>query len=236
MDYTETSRVDPEQTTSAEQFDRKAFFTEHLRRAEDGKYEIQGDDLSPVELALLETEKRRRGSQAIISREKVRADKAELAMQKALEAVPNVQARPSVDESLKYSDPDEYIRLTLEAQRANPYGEVFDTAQKQAADEVGQRTVEDEIRLFNENNPNQQVTLEQLELDVPARLINDFSEGKLSPQDFLGRAADMLYKPATTHNVDIPVTPDLGEVGGQTAPTDDGSNDAMLANYASAIF
>jgi len=141
-----------------------------------------------------------------------------------------------VESSLKYSDPDEYIRQTLEAQRANPYDQAFDTASQQAADEAGRFTVEGEIAAYNANNPDKKITLDMLELDVPPRLVNDFSQGKIDPQDFLTQAADILYRPTETHNEHIPVTPDLGDVGGQTSPTDDGSNDKMLANYASAIF
>jgi len=237
MEYEQPSRVDPEQITSAEQFNTSDFFREHLVRTDAGAYDIKGDDLGPVELALLETEKRRRGSQASTSREKARADKYELEIQKVREIIPTMDHRThQVDEGLKYSDPDEYIRLTLEAQRANPYDEAFNTASQQAADEVGQRTVEGEIASFNADNPQRQITLDMLELDLPPRLVNEFSAGKISPQDFLGQAADILYRPTETHNQTIPNTPNLGEVGGQTSPTDDGSNDKLMANYASAIF
>ena len=231
----ETSRVEP--SSSAENFNQSEFFREHLSRTDNGSYEIKGDDLSPLELALLDTEKRRRGSQAATSREKARADKYELEIQKVREIIPTVDLAASrVDDTLKYSDPDEYIRRTLEAQRANPYDEAFNTASQQAADEVGQSTVQAEVEMFNSNNPGTQITMDMLELDLPPRLMNEFAEGKMSPQDFLGQAADILYRPTETFNESIPVTPDLGKVGGQTAPTDDGSNDKMMAEYASAIF
>jgi len=239
MDYTEPNRLENtgETTTSAEQFNQSDFFREHLIRTDAGAYDIKGDDLGPLELALLETEKRRRGSQAATSREKARADKFELEIQKVREIIPTVDHKANqVNSSLKYTDPDEYIRLTLEAQRANPYDEAFNTASQQAADEVGQRTVEGEIAAFNVDNPQRQITLDMLELDLPPRLVNEFSQGKLDPQDFLGQAADILYRPTETHNQQIPSTPNLGEVGGQTSPTDDGSNEKLAENYASAIF
>jgi len=237
MDQYEQSRVDPEQITSAEQFNTSDFFREHLVRNDSGSYEVQGDDLGPVELALLETEKRRRGSQASTSKEKARADKAELEIRKVREIVPTIDHSANrIEESLKYSDPDEYIRLTLEAQRANPYDDAFNTASQQAADEVGQITVEGEVAIFNADNPTRQITMDMLELDLPPRLINEFTQGKLASQDFLGQAADILYRPTETHNENIPVTPNLGESGGQTKPSDDGSNDKMLETYSNAIF
>ena len=236
MEY-DTSRVDPKQMTSAEPFNTSDFFKEHLVRADNGGYEVQGDDLGPMEQALLETEIRRRGSQASISREQAKTKKAELELTKVREILPTIDHTANqVESSLKYSDPDEYIRQTLEAQRANPYDQAFDTASQQAADEAGRFTVEGEIAAYNANNPDKKITLDMLELDVPPRLVNDFSQGKIDPQDFLTQAADILYRPTETHNEYIPVTPDLGDVGGQTSPTDDGSNDKMLANYASAIF
>ncbi len=237
MEQYEQSRVDPEQITSAEQFNTSDFFREHLVRTDGGSYEVQGDDLGPVELALLETEKRRRGSQAATSKEKARADKAELEIRKVREIIPTIDISANrIEESLKYSDPDEYIRQTLVAQRANPYDEAFNTASQQAADEVGQKTIADEIATFNADNPNRQITMDMLELDLPPRLINEFTKGQLVPQDFLGQAADIMYRPTETHNENIPVTPNLGEVGGQTTPTNDGSNDQMLETYENAVF
>ena len=239
MDYTEPNRLEntSETTTSAEQFNQSDFFREHLIRTDAGAYDIKGDDLGPVEMALLETEKRRRGSQAATSREKARADRFELEIQKVREIIPTVDHTVNqIDNSLRYSDPDEYIRLTLEAQRATPYDDAFNTASQQAADEVGQRTLEGEVAEFNSDNPQTPITIQQLELDLPPRLVQEFSEGKMDPQSLLGQAADILYRPTETYNQSIPVTPDLGKVGGQTSPTDDGSNDKLMANYASAIF
>jgi len=230
----ETSRV--EQTTSAEQFNQSEFFREHLSRTDNGSYEIKGDDLSPLELALLDTEKRRRGSQAATSREKARADRYELEIDKVKTALPTMEHRQTVDANLKYTDPDEYIRLTLAAQADNPYEEVFNTASQQAADEVGQSSVEHEINSFNLEHPQTPITPDMLEMDLPPRLLNELAAGKIAPQDFLAQAADILYRPTETHNPTIPVTPDLGAVGGQTTPTDDGSNDKMAAQYASAVF
>jgi len=225
----------PETTTSAEQFDQKAFFTEHLHRSSDGSYEVKGDDLGPLELALLETEKRRRGSQATISREQAKARRAEIELAKVKEAVPKVQVT-QVDEALRYSDPDEYIKQTLDARGGNPYDEVFNTASQQAADEAGHATVEGEIAFYNEEHPDTQITAEMLEMDLPPRLIREFSEGKLHPQDFLSQAADILYRPTETANQTIPVTPDLGAVGGSTTAESNGSNDKLLDNYANAVF
>jgi len=241
--YQKTEQEDANRVTATDHsidgptaFDTKAFFTEHLIRNETGGYDVKGDDLDPMQLALLEVEKRRRGSQASISKEKARADRSELELQKVREIIPTVQHVPAVDESLKYSDPDEYIKQTLEAARANPYDEAFNTASQQAADEAGQRTVEGEIAQFNADNPTTQITLEMLELDLPPRLLNEFAQGKLAPQDFLGQAATIMYSPTETHNVETLAQPDLGNVGGQTAPSDDGSNEALAQNYASAIF
>ena len=226
-------------TTSAEQFDARDFFKEHLIRTENGSYEVQGNDLNPMELALLETEKRRRGTQAAASREKVRADRFETELTHVKNELPHMdpsRLAPQVDGALKYSDPDEYIRQTLEARKHNPYEEVFNTASQKAADEVGQRTVETELLQFNGDNPQQLLTLEMLELDLPPRLVNEFQAGKMDPQDFLGQAADILYRPTETHNQAVPGQPDLGTIGGQTTPSDDGSNEKLAENYASAIF
>ena len=221
-------------------FNTRDFFKEHLVRTDEGSYEsAKVDDLGPVELALLETEKRRRGSQAAENKERVRADRARSEVNHLKKELPKMdpsRLAPQVEQTLKYSDPDEYIRQTLEAKQTNPYDEVFDTAEKQAAEEVGQRTIESEIALFNKDNPQIPVTMAMLEMDVPPRLINEFTKGQLAPQDFLSQAADILYRPTETFNEVLPVTPDLGSVGGQTSPSDDGSNDKMMAEYASAIF
>ena len=225
-----------ETTPSAEQFDSQTFFKNHLVKGEDGNLTVSGDNLAPLELALLETEKRRRGSQASNSRETARATKAELELQKVKEGVINIQPQQPIDEALKYSDPDEYIKQTLAARDSNPYQETFDTATQYAAQEAGKMTVDNVIANHNQNNPTKQVTLEMLEQDLPPRLVNDFQSGKMSPQDFLGQAADILYRPTIAANQATPDMPDLGAVGGQTTPTDNGSNDTLVANYAQAVF
>ena len=223
------------ETPSAEQFDSQSFFKEHLQRTSDGKVEIVGNDLNPVELALLETEKRRRGSQAAVAREKVRADKYELELGKVRETITQVQPQ-IVDESLKYADPDEYIKQQLEIQRNNPYDEVFDAANQYAQQTVSARSVQEMISEHNQNYPDKPLTEEMLNLDLPPRLLNQFEQGNMSPQDFLAQAADILHRPKEVVSPEPMGMPDLGKVGGQTTPTDDGSNDAMLANYGQAIF
>ena len=223
-------------TDSAEQFDSQGFFKEHLIRTDEGSLEVQGDDLSPVELALLETEKRRRGSQASSSREKARADRGELELSKVKDNIRGVQVAEPIDPALKYSDPDEYIKQTLAAQTIDPYQEAFDTASQSATQEVQQMSVDTVIAQHNQTHPDRQVTPEMLELDLPPRLVKQFQTGNLSPSDFLEQAADILYRPREVVSPTIPGMPDLGDVQGQTTPTSNNSDDKLLANYASAVF
>ncbi len=237
MEYEQTTEGQQTETPSAEQsFDPQTFFREHLVKSEDGKLEIKADGLGPVELALLDTEKRRRGSQAATTREKIRADRAGIELDKLKEIVPNVEhGKTVVDESLKYTDPDAYIEQTLKARSHDPYTEAFDTASKFATQEAGRMTIESVIAEHNQAHPDKQVTQEMLELDLPPRLVSEFQAGNMAPSEFLDQASALLYRPTETHNQTIPVTPNLGEVGGQTTPTDDGGNDKMMANYATAI-
>ena len=237
MEYEHRQNVSSGTTTSAEQFDQATFFKEHLQRTEDGKLAVVGDDLNPVELALLETEKRRRGSQSAVTREKMRADKYELELNKVKEEIPNIKfEQPQIDPALKYSDPDEYIKQTLELKQQDPYAPVFDAASQYAQQTVGAQTVQQVIAEHNQSYPDKPLSEEMLNMDLPPRLLSQFEQGQMSPQDFLAQAADILYRPKEVANPQVPETPNLGEVGGQTSPTDDGSNDKLMANYASAIF
>jgi len=240
MQYTEPNRLEDSQEptdTIDQSFNPSDFFKNHLVRTEDGSLEIKAEGLGPVELALLETEKRRRGSQAATSREKLRADKAQLELEKVKETIPTVDVSATqIDPTLKYSDPDEYIRQTLEAQRNNPYQEVFDTASQYAQQTVGAQSVQEVIAEHNQANPTRQLTEEMLNLDLPPRLLGELEAGKVTPQDFLAQAADILYRPTETHNENIPETPNLGAVGGSTTPSSEGVQETALAQYASAIF
>ena len=231
----QTTQNNDTTTDSIDQFDSQTFFKNHLVKGEDGSLTVQGDNLNPMEMALLDNEKRRRGSQASNSREKARADRATLELQKVKEGVIKIQPTNTIDEALKYSDPDAYIEQVLASKNLNPYQETFDTASQQAATEAGQMTVDSVIENHNQNNPNKQVTLEMLEQDLPPRLVNEFQSGKMAPSDFLAQAADILYRPLEVANPTTPSMPDLGSVAGQTTPTDNGSNDKLVANYANAV-
>lgn len=235
--YTEENNTaDTNPPREGSTFEPQDFFREHLVKTESGKLEITGENLSPVELALLDTEVRRRGSQSASSREKARADKVELELSKVKENVRGIDPKSTeIDDSLKYTDPDEYIRLKLEG-TSDPYQDVFDTSRTQAANEFRQLTVDELITAHNTDNPTKQITPNMLELDLPPRLMTEFAEGKMSPQEFLGQAADLLYRPTEVANPPIPGMPDLGKVAGQTSPTDDGSNDKLMENYSTAIF
>ena len=233
---TETTAENTNPPREGSTFEAADFFREHLVRGEDNKIAILGDNLSPMELALLDIEVKRRGEQGATSREKARADRSELELSKVKENVRGISSLPEIDPQLKYSDPDEYIKQTLEAQGKDPYQDVFNAASTQAAQEVGQITMEGLIASHNQSNPTKQITEGMLQLDLPPRLMNEFSSGKVSPQDFLRQAADLLYRPTEVANQPVPGMPDLGTVAGQTTPSDDGSNDKMLANYGKAIF
>ena len=217
-------------------FDPQEFFREHLQRTNDGKIEIVGDDLSAMELALLDTEKRRRGSQAAVAREQARANKSELELNKVRETIVDFKPTNTIDESLKYSDPDEYIKQTLEAQRANPYKEVFDAADQYAQQTVGAQTVQAVLAEHNQMDPSRPLTEEMLNMDLPPRLLSQFEQGAMSPQDFLAQAADVLYRDREVHTDTPPGTPNLGRVGGSTKPSSDGSEEKQMAQYANAVF
>lgn len=236
MEY-EHRNVGDNTATSAEQpFDSQTFFKNHLVRTDDGALEIKGDNLQPLEMALLETEKRRRGSQSATTREKLRADKATLELTKVKEIVPTIDATANeINPKLKYSDPDEYIRLSLEQKAHDPYKDAFATASSAAAEEAGQMTIDSVISDHNKAHPDKPIDMGMLEMDLPPRLVNEFTSGKMSPASFLEQAATILYSPTQVANPDLPNMPDLGTVGGQTNPTDDGSNDALIANYANAV-
>ncbi len=233
---TETPKDNTSHSIDDSTFSTQDFFREHLVRTDDNKTAIQGDNLNPLELALLEVEVKRRGEQGATSREKARADRSELELSKVKESVRGIPQRQEIDPALKYSDPDEYIKQSLEAQSHDPYQEVFSTARTQATQEVGQVTLDDMVAQHNVANPTMQITPDMLNMDLPPRLVSDFGEGKVSPQDFLSKAADILYRPRQVMNQELAETPNLSKVGGQTSPTDNGSNEQMAANYASAIF
>jgi len=138
----ENRLADTSHTIDDSTFDTQEFFREHLVKSDSGKFSIQGNELSHIEMALLNVEVKRRGEQGATSREKARADRSELELSKVKENVRGMDQAPQIDQALKYSDPDEYIRQTLEAQSRDPYQDVFDASSKQASQESGQTTMD----------------------------------------------------------------------------------------------
>lgn len=118
---------------------------------------------------------------------------------------------------LKFTNPDAWYKemKKLEDAAGDRVEEKFRGVQEQARTKTVQEMRLDALADYNKDNDNQ-LTTDQLDLDVPARWKQEVEAGTLDFEVFLTRAADFIYSNKVVENPDVPQTTNLNNAAGGT--------------------
>lgn len=217
-----------------------------LKQGEDGTYQLPEGLEIPAEVRYAATlEKRRRDTESTLGKTKAQL-KAEQAKVQTLQS--KVALR--VEDSL--SDDDKATLQHLQETDMNAWrqrmNELEQTARKQletelttAADSTSQQ-VEMERRgvvlaEFNMAHPDLPISNEVIENDIPPRIVNKLTQGKISFEEFLEESYEYLTKPKVVGTGKKPATaPNLGKAGGGDSPRPEAVEKNFSSTYKETIF
>ena len=206
-------------------------------------YKLPDDIPEHLKLAAI-AEKRRRDTQASLTKSRQELKKLEEANKKLQE---RVYANPKIElseeekeelETLKFTDPDAWrVRVNeLEAQAKEKakesLNEVMTEAEKAAEMERRRIILED----FLVKNPGVVINDEVIANDIPPRLTKKLDSGEISFEEFLEESKKFLIKSGMVvgDTVKTPSAPNLNKVG--SADTDKASEEDFIKSYKNEIY
>ena len=206
-------------------------------------YKLPEDIPEHLKLAAI-AEKRRRDTQASLTKSRQELKKLEEANKKLQERVyNNVNIELSEEEkeeleTLKFTDPDAWrIKMNqLEAQAKEKakesFNEVMTEAEKAAEMERRKIILED----FLARNPGVNINDEVIANDIPPRLTKKLDSGEISFEEFLEESKKFLIKAGYVigDSVQTPKSPNLNKAG--SAVTDKASEEEFIKSYKNEIY
>ena len=221
-DGTQRREVEVNQNTNSTEEFKKQFFDQHLERVK-GKLRIKEGEYDDVTKTALTTELRRRNTESYAT--KLATENARLHTQ--LELLQNKVSSdfipkdtPIVDENLKYTDVDEFVKQTLEANNTNTSQQVFQEVQQQAQAVTQQQAVDLAVATHNQKHPDRQITpqLLAMDLEVDPDLTDSLSRGEITTEEYLDVISTNIYSINTVDNTNEHNEPNLSSVGGANTP------------------
>ena len=206
-------------------------------------YKLPEDIPEHLKLAAI-AEKRRRDTQASLTKSRQELKKLEEANKKLVSKVMNSttlnlsEEEKQELEDLKYSDPDAWYSKMKELESKtkelaqNQLNEVMTEAEKAAELEKRQILLEQ----FRLEHPGINLTDEVIANDIPPRITKKLESGEISFEEFLSEAAKFIEPSVVVGDtVKTPNSPDLGSVGGGATVTKVSEED-LLKSYQNEVY
>lgn len=188
-------------------------------------------------------EKRFKDTQASFtkSQQELKAAKAKLEVLEKL-TTPTIQldedAKQELDD-LKFSDPDAWrVKMNTLEQEAKVkhqslLSEVESKASLQAELERRMQVLED----YNRSHPNNPITQELIDYDVPARINKKLESGEITFDEFISEVHQFIYTPKKVGTANkVMQQPNLSQFGGGTTPQEGAVIQDIAANYKNIVF
>lgn len=141
-------------------------------------------------------------------------------------------------EEMKVQDPDRWraeITKLEEAKRA-----AFQEKRKGITQEVSAQTeLEQRAELLanhNAANPDQQITDEVIDNDIPPRIVKKLEQGEVSFEEFLNECTTYLGKGKVLNRVEADPDVDFASARGSNAPSEEALNEQSKSDYKEEIF
>ena len=162
--------------------------------------DFKADDVDPTLLYAAKAEKRRRDNQGAYTRSQQELKKTQLLSQKMAETLESelLNILPSDKayelEELKHQDPDAWrVKLTeLETARKAQIQEQLRTIEQEAGNKSELEIRVEQLKAFQESNPDIKLTDEVIENDIPPRITKKLESGKISFGEFLEECGNYL--------------------------------------------
>lgn len=194
-----------------------------------GKHILPDGLEEPVRVAAM-AEKRRRDSQAALTREQqknaaLEAEKAELLELTTTSAPLELTAEEQAElDDLKFSDPEAWrVKLNkLETEAKKKKRTVVDEKLKQVSTSVSSATEKERrkqlLEDYNTSNPEYALDDDVIANDIPPRLTRKLENGEFTFEEFLSAANSYLKKGKVVADEKTMKDPNLGKVAGGSTP------------------
>ena len=208
-------------------------------------YKLPDDIPENLKLAAL-AEKRRRDTQASLTKSRQELKKLESANKQLQERVlNNVNIAIPEDqlaelEDLKYSDPEAWRKKMNDIEREakqktkDSISETFSEADKAAEVERRQLVLQEFLTL----NPGLQINDDIITNDIPPRITKRLDSGEISFEDFLEESKNYLKKSGyvVQDTEKTPTAPNLGKVGGRTSVSKRVVEEDIISSYKNEVY
>jgi chaperonin cofactor prefoldin len=185
-------------------------------------------------------EKRRKDTQAAYT--KARQEVAELraqlkALQEQVKPQPDISPTEQKElDELKFADPDAWYRKMKQLEESAKQ-KLSESVSQLSQKEKAAMTMELALEEWNRTNPDAPITHDNLQYDIPPRIMKQLEDGKLTFEEFLTKASEYLQKPKkVATDTEPPQQPSLGKVGGSTEPSEDAQDKDVAQNYDNLVF
>lgn len=234
----------PAEQPSIEQ--RVNTLVDSMVKTEDDKWTLpEGTDASAEMQYAAMSERRRRDTQGEYGRgqqqlKAMTAENERLASGWEKDATASLTKEQRDDlELLKHEDPDAWRVKLNEYEQANrtAFGEKRASIKTEVQNET---ELEKRTRLLDEHNaanPDNQLTDDTIDNDLPPRFLKQLESGELDFEQFITKSAEYLGKgKVLAPGATPPAEPNLGKAGGSSKPTDTAVAGDIAKTYKNEIY
>ncbi len=239
---TENTNIPAEQT-----FETQVNATvDSMVEGKDGNWDIPEDTEVSAEVRYAAgLEKRRRDTQSGFSKlavenKQLKAEKDAVTKEWQNDASSQFTEEQQTElDELKFADPDAW-RLKLNQYETEAAAK-FQTRQEEVSGKAKEQTEVERrtelLKVYNEANPDFQLTDDVIENDVPPRFFKQLQAGEITFEEYLDKAKDFLSSDKVMDKGELaPDEPDFHKAGGGSTPSEEAISGAAQESYKDEIY
>jgi len=239
-----TEAVGSESTETTPTFEQQVnTITSKMTRDDKGNWQLpEGEHSEAVQYAA-NVERRRRDTESALGKTRSQLKAQETIATKLTQKVVGSSKlaltsdqKEELDD-LKYSDPEAWHKklVELETSASTTLNEEISTWNTEASQQAEIEARQSTLNEFNLTHSTQ-ITDEVIINDVPPRITKKLESGKITFSQYLDEVHTYITKPKKVGGTPAKDTPNLGNSGGGSSPTDEASAKRGLPSYADTVF
>jgi len=216
-----------------------------LKQSDKGVWELP-DDVQVADQVKYAAglEKRRRDTESALGKTRLQL-KTEEELRKKLEAraaaglqLDMSQEEAEALEELQAIDPNAWrLKVNeLEQKATTAFQEELNSDRSSISQQAELERRTNVLEQFNMSHPDAPITDETLASEIPPRITKKLEAGTITFEDFLTEAYEFVTRPTTTVSAAAEELPNLGNVGGGSAVSDEAKAGQELADYSKTTF